>query len=226
MTIGQITKRNAAPVSIQLFLAVVLVMAMVSCSRNLQVGPSSPKPEIDFPLQGPPDILQLSESIVDEFRIPRQSGSTPVQVTGWRETLEAGFVASLGAHGDGSRAAGRTQARTLLLRSVRLSFVRGIRPKVATSQATNAWTGLFGHGTSPHVSTKKPRGRLYARIDFEAALVEGSRQLGTTAAVVYSRTSVDATTTSSEVAKSAVESMYQRIASELFKALVSRNSSQ
>lgn len=58
---------------------------------DLRVDPASPRPNVDLPAAAAPSKLQLDDSIVDQFVIPKSDSVNAVPVSGWRSTLTHGF---------------------------------------------------------------------------------------------------------------------------------------
>jgi len=58
---------------------------------NLRVDPAAPRPNVDLPAAEAPSKLQIDDSIVDQFVIPKSDSVNAVPVSGWRSTLTRGF---------------------------------------------------------------------------------------------------------------------------------------
>jgi uncharacterized lipoprotein YbaY len=65
--------------------------ALLLSGCSLNVGPSSPHPNVMVRANDAPAALVLDPSIQESFVIPRTGSINPVNVTGWRTTLENAF---------------------------------------------------------------------------------------------------------------------------------------
>jgi hypothetical protein len=71
--------------------ACLLAMAFALAGCVLNVGPSSPRPNVMIRASDAPTELTLAPNIQESYVIPRSASINQVNVTGWRTTLEAGF---------------------------------------------------------------------------------------------------------------------------------------
>ena len=171
------------------FLGVLLSLGCVA-APVARIARSSPKPNIDLPERNLALGLTLDEGVKDAFKVPPRSGIPETEVTAWRATLEKGFQNGLGK-------AFRTQEPkselTLQIVEAELEFVP---------------SAVNGYGQAAAAE---------AHLRYKARLVDAAgnvvrRSSGT----VTSKRSTGVTTEFTLVARSAVETMYERIASELF----------
>lgn len=81
---------------------------------QLQVGPSSPRPNVMVATDKQPTRLKLTNNIRDTFRTPHTASVRSVSVTGWRGTLHRGFVNAFRDR--------RAGGRTLEVRMAELSY--------------------------------------------------------------------------------------------------------
>jgi uncharacterized lipoprotein YbaY len=137
-----------------LFGAIVLLSG---CS--LSVGPSSPHPNVMVRADDAPAALALGPSVQESFVIPRTGAINPVNVTGWRTTLENGFHNAFPEGGGG---------RTLEILQADLGFSprainqagtaavsANIRFKARLLSATGEELGvLAGTAQAPEVATR------------------------------------------------------------------------
>jgi hypothetical protein len=77
-------------------------LGLAGCA--LSVGPSSPHPNVMINATDAPSALVLADNIQEIYVIPGTGSVNPVNVTGWRTTLEAGFH---NAFPDGADSSGR-----------------------------------------------------------------------------------------------------------------------
>lgn len=171
------------------FLGVLLSLGCIT-APVAHIAKSNPKPNIDLPERNLALSLVLDEEVKDAFKVPPRSGIPETDVTAWRATLEKGFHNGLGS---AFRTKEQKAELTLQLVEVQLEFVP---------------SAVNGYGQAAAAE---------AHVRYKARLVDAAgnvvrRSSGT----VPSKRSTGHHTEFTLVAKSAVETMYERIASELF----------
>lgn len=172
-----------------IFLGVLLSLGCIS-APVARIVRSSPKPNIDLPERNLALGLTLDEQVKDAFKVPPRSGVPETDVTAWRATLEKGFHNGLGK-------AFRTQEEkselTLQLVEAELEFVPA---------------AVNGYGQT--VSAE-------AHVRYKARLMDaGGNVVRRSSGTVTSKRATSDHNEFTLVAKSAVETLYERIASELF----------
>jgi hypothetical protein len=172
-----------------IFLGVLLSLGCVS-APVAHIAKSSPKPNIDLPERNLALGLALDEQVKDAFKVAPRSGLPETEVTAWRTTLEKGFHNGLGTafHTKEPKA-----ELTLQLVEAELEFV---------PSAVDA----YGRAAAAE-----------AHIRYKARLLDASGNvLRRSSGTVPSKRSTGDHNEYTLVAKSAVETMYERISSELF----------
>ena len=72
----------------------IVVGALVACFAagcTLKISPVDPKPNVSLPTVNKTLALALDTSIQDTFTIPSGNGIRGAEVTGWTQSLKAGF---------------------------------------------------------------------------------------------------------------------------------------
>lgn len=171
-------------------LAMVLSSLLLASGCTLSVAQGNPRPNIDLPESKAGLKLVMDESVRNTFEVPGRGGINKGEVEQWRETLARGFQNGFGT-------AFQTNADpselTLQLSEVELEF---------------APTAVASHGGAVAAE---------AQIRYKARLVDAQgnvvrRSNGT----VASKRSTGRADEVTLIAESAVESMYEKIAMDLF----------
>lgn len=171
------------------FLGVLLSLGCIT-APVIQVAKSSPKPNIDLPERNLSLGLTLDEQVKDTFKMPPASGIPETEVTQWRATLEKGFHNGLGT---AFRTKEEKSQLMLQLVEATLEFVP---------------SAVNGYGQAAATE---------AHIRYKARLVDaGGNVVRRSTGTVASKRSTGDRDEFTLVAKSAVETMYERIASDLF----------
>ncbi|MFL5347720.1 MAG: hypothetical protein ACJ8AT_23270 [Hyalangium sp.] len=169
--------------------AIALVTWMLAQGCTLAVEQSQPRPNIDLPEKNASLALVMDKGVEDQYEADLD-GKHPVNVTGWRETLQNGFHS-------GFSSAFKTNADraelTLQLNEAVLSF---------------APTSLGRHGGIQAAE---------AQVRYKARLLDAQgRVLRRSTGTVSSKKSATDKEGLTTVASSAVESMYEKIAQDFF----------
>tara|TARA_R110002096_G_scaffold434832_1_gene658027 strand:+ start:1369 stop:2034 length:666 start_codon:yes stop_codon:yes gene_type:complete len=210
------TLRKAAVSNSLLRTLLVILPALGACHKTVHVKATSPHPVLSFAMVGTPHAIELSESIDDSFRLPRGDGLGPIQVDGWRTTIQRGFEASFDTHVNRIAPTANSTA-TLRLSGARLSFTASIElPKQSKATLQSDSHGLLAHSSMGHQASRPPQATIYARIDFTATVSNATEQTRSMSRIVFSEFAVSKSVTPSVAAKSAVEAMYTAIALQFF----------
>lgn len=172
------------------FLATVGLLLLGGCV--MAVGQTSPRPNVFVDGGGRTLALSIWNTVRDEYKVPSQSGLAPIDVKAWRTTLTAGFRNGFG--GGFEIADSRHESDlTIELIEARLEVV------------PTAWNA---EGDPVAVA---------AQVRFKAQLLDASGQvLRRSARTVASKIPATDATEVSHAAGSAVEAMYEQIATDLF----------
>jgi len=172
-----------------IFLGVLLSLGCIA-TPVARVARSSPKPNIDLPERNLALGLTLDEQVKDAFKVPRRSGIPETEVTAWRTTLERGFHNGLGTF---FRTKEEKSELTLQLVEVDLEFVP---------------SAVNGYGQAAAAE---------AHVRYKARLLDAvGNVVRRSSGTVTSKRSTGDHNEFTLVALSAVETMYERIASDLF----------
>lgn len=74
-----------------LFSLCLFAIALLDIGCVLNVGPSSPRPNVLMHASDAPAGLVLAQGVQETYVIPRTGSINQINVSGWRTTLEAGF---------------------------------------------------------------------------------------------------------------------------------------
>jgi hypothetical protein len=165
------------------------VLLATGCAPHVNVG--NPRPNVDLPRSETSLALELDAAIPDTFKATSGGSSAPsTPVKEWRTTLERGFQNSFGP-------AFKTDGGKDLV----LHLVEVVLEVAPTTEVDAAGSAVGSE----------------AQIRYKARLVDAQgnvvrRSVGTVSSKRPVARSVDAT----RVAESAVESMYEKIAEDLF----------
>tara|TARA_R110002096_G_scaffold436086_1_gene667123 strand:+ start:4159 stop:4779 length:621 start_codon:yes stop_codon:yes gene_type:complete len=201
---------------LQLLLLVSLVV-VGACAREVVVGHSVPKANFAFAIERGAYVLRLAEDIKSDFRIPRHGAIGPVVVREWRSTLNEGFAFSLGKASEHYENDASKPRDVIVLEEVELSFSADVPSDAKVMHASLDIQSVVAHGNAaPHIASP-PRQASYARIEFKATHLKGEQVAQTIRFVVYSAAPISSSTSPSQAVTSAVESMFEAIASEFLR---------
>ncbi|MCY1017397.1 hypothetical protein [Pyxidicoccus sp. MSG2] len=168
-------------------LSLTTVLLATGCTFSVAAG--DPRPNIDLPESQASLALEMDPSVRDVFHVPSRSGVAPTNVEAWRTTLERGFK-------NGFRSAFKTDGGKDLV----LHIVEAELELVPAEVQDNGGV----------VSTE-------AQVRYKARLVDAQgnvvrRSTGT----VSSKRSTSRPKETTLIAESAVETMYEKIAQDIF----------
>ncbi|WP_164017803.1 LPS assembly lipoprotein LptE [Pyxidicoccus trucidator] len=169
--------------------AVSLTAVLFATGCTLSVAAGDPRPNIDLPESQASLALELDPSVRDVFQVPARSGVVPTNVEAWRTTLDRGFK-------NGFRSAFRTDGgKELVLQIVEAEL----------ELAPTAVNEVGGAAAAE------------AQVRYKARLVDAQGNvLRRSTGTVASKRSTSQPGEITLIAESAVESMYEKIAEDLF----------
>ena len=166
------------------------VLLSISACMTPRVTEGNPRPNVDLPKSQLSLRLLLEPGILDAYATPASMSMPAIPVQGWRATLENGFR---GAFSKAYVLAAGAADLTLVIAEAELRFA-------ATTYASN------GRPISAE-----------AQVRYQARLVDrAGAVLRRSSGTMASKRSAGAPDEATPVAAEAVESMYERIAGELF----------
>jgi hypothetical protein len=177
--------------------AVSLTALLFATGCTLSVAAGNPRPNLDLPESQTALALELDPAVRDAFQIPGRSGMNETHVEAWRTTLERGFS-------NGFRSSFKTDGgKDLVL-------------QVVEAELEFAPTAVTAKGGPVAVE---------AQIRYKARLVDAQgnvvrRSTGT----VASKRSTSKAAEITSISESAVESMYEKIASDVFSSATATDS--
>ena len=164
-----------------------------TCSACLAIGASNPRPNVDLPRSTKVLALQLEPAVSDAFTIPSRAGIRSAEVTGWRQTLQAGFTNAFGSSYAPAGKGGKADLTLVIIEADPALVAASYRGSSATA--------------------------VGCQLRYKAHLLDGTGQeLGRSAATVESKTTTGDIGALSEIAGSAVETFYERVSADLFRA--------
>ncbi len=181
--------------------------------RAIQIGALEPAPSIRVAPPGPL-ALSLTPRTPDQLRV-ETDGFRTVEIRAFRLTLENAFARAFGS--PSVPAAAGAEGLRLVLEVHTISLVTS---RVSDSGAARAGDGaeiLLVHGGGHLRPAKAPRKRRYVLLEFSAALLDGTREVGRVSAKVASHDPAAENTESvARAISSAVASLYEKVARDLF----------
>lgn len=168
---------------------VSLTAVLLATGCTLSVAAGDPRPNVDLPESQASLALEMDPSVRDVFQVPGRSGINATNVEAWRTTLERGFK-------NGFRSAFKTDGgKDLVLQIVEAELE--LAPTAVTSSG----------GAVAAEAQVRYKARL---VDAQGNVVR--RSTGT----VTSKRSTSRGAEISLIAESAVETMYEKIAQDIF----------
>ena len=175
-----------------LFLAFIL---FYGCA--LKVTKMNPKPNISINETKMKIMLEIDASIKDTFEIPAKGGISKIKVVGWRESLKSGFNNGFGEYY--SIVENKSEA-DLILEIKKADIEFSATSYIATSN------------TSSKINSVK------ALITYKAKLVNKTGEtIGQSANTSVSKNPINNSRYCTDAVSSAVESMYELIAKDVFE---------
>jgi hypothetical protein len=171
---------------------IILVIAAIflTACMSLNVSQFAASPNVDLDPKEGPFKLELTADVKDQYEVPSKNGVRGFEVANWRNSLGSGFDSAFGKHNSAGNA---KNSKTIQI----------IKAEMDLSPAAVTAAG----GVAAAQATVTYQARLVA-----ANGTVMKRSTGTVAAKAAT-TSPSQTT---ESAKSAVESMYEKIAEDFF----------
>lgn len=169
------------------FCFVILCSVLTACG-SLTVSQFAPNPNVDIDSAHKNVKLDLTADVKDTYEVPSKNGMRSVAVSDWRKSLTTGFENSFG-----NRASGR-DVKTLQISRAEIEL------------APAAMSAQYGPIAA------------YANLTYQARLVDAKGNvLKRSAGTVTAKSAFTSTNETTTAAQSAVESMYEKIATDLFQ---------
>lgn len=171
---------------LKLILPAIATLVFSGCA-SLDVDSFEPKPNIDVEGEKLPTELKIADSVKDTYQVSARAGVPSFKVLGWRQSLSKGFE-----NGFAGPASNSLKPTILQLLRADLEFAA-----VGTSK-----DGITGYN---------------ALVTFDARLLDGSGKiLKRSTGTVKSKIVMVRVHQQDDCARSATESMYEKIAKDFF----------
>lgn len=225
--------RKAARIQSAMGALVASSLLVVASCATAEIGALDPRPRVSLPATTHVTQLLLGATIEDAFDIPTRGQAPAIRIQAWRTTLKRGFQHAFGGSTHERAAAGdglaiRIDRADLLLIDARIDHESDRAVAWLAAADDDRLPIILAHGSpKPPKAPTIPARWVYAEINYSAVLLDANRQVvARSSGSVSSNRSTGPSVSASDVVRIAVESLFERIASDLFPSPAHHTSRQ